>query len=192
VTTDVYPLGAVVPLTFNVTDADGNPAAAGTTALTITLPDGTTTQPAVATSEVGVYTCDYLPLTAGRYAARFVTTGDNAGAVEDVFDVTATALGWVTVTEVRAYLGDTSDTDAQLAGALAAEQAAQAAVCVLDPYTADLREALLRRVARNLAARKVPVAQFTSFEGGGTSFRVPQSDPEIARLEGPHRRRLVG
>ena len=59
-------------------------------------------------------------------------------------------------------------------------------------YPADLGEALCRRVARNLAARSVPVASFSAFEGGGTVTRVPQRDAEVARLEGPYRRLVVG
>lgn len=59
-------------------------------------------------------------------------------------------------------------------------------------YPADLREALLRRVARNLAARAVPVASFTAFDGGATSTRVPGRDPEVRRLEAPHLRLSVG
>ena len=128
----------------------------------------------------------------GRHVARFTATGLYGGAAEDVFDITASNLGYVTVTDVRDYLGDISEQDSEINGALQAEQAAQAARCRLDPYTADLREALMRRVARNLAARRVPIATFTSFEGGGTSSRVPQSDPEIVRLEAPYRKLRVG
>ena len=87
----------------------------------------------------------------------------------------------------------TSASLTELEGALAAETAAQAARCRVTPYTDDLREALMRRVARNLAARAIPVATWTSFEGGGgASTRVPTSDPEIARLEAPYRRLVVG
>jgi len=94
---------------------------------------------------------------------------------------------------VTAYLGETSAADEDIQDALDAETAAQAARCrIPQVYPADLAQALKRRVARNLAARSVPVATFTSFEGGGTSARVPTVDAEIARLEAPYRRRTVG
>ena len=191
--TDRYPLGGTVPLGFEVLDAAGDLADAATVTLTITLPDGTTATPTVTHDSTGIYSIDYVPAAAGRYTARFVATGDNAGAVEDVFDVTASNLAYVTVTDVSDYLGDTSASNAEMADALAAEQAAQAARCRIDPYTYDLRQALLRRVARNLAARGVVLAQFNSFEGGGTqSVRVPMLDAEIVRFEAPHRKRKVG
>lgn len=103
----------------------------------------------------------------------------------------ADASALVTIDDLRDYLGDTSVSEDGLRDALAAERAAQAARCRVEPYTADLRQALLRRVARNLAARSVPVASFTSFDGGATSTRVPGRDPEVSRLEGPHRRRPI-
>lgn len=97
----------------------------------------------------------------------------------------------ITISDLRDYLGDTSATDEALQDALTTERAAQAERCRVEPYTASLREALMRRVARNLAARSVPVASFTSFDGGSTSTRVPGRDPEVARLEAPHRRRPI-
>lgn len=190
--TDRYPLGEPVPLTFEVLDTNGDLADAGAVTLTVTLPNGTTANPSVTHSDTGVYLCDYIPATAGRHAARFVATGTNSGAAEDVFDVIAAGLAYVPVSDVRDYLGSTSATDAEILDALTAEQYAQAARCRVDPFTPDLLQALKRRVARNLAARAVPVATFTSFEGGATSARVPHLDAEIARLEGPYRKRRVG
>ena len=189
---DTYTLGALVPLTFAVYDPDGDYVAPDSATLTVTLPDGTTTSPTLVNDDTGIYTYDYPTVQVGPHSAVFVATGANGGTIEDVWLVTATGLTVVTVDDVRGYLGDTSASDDTLAGVLAAEQAAQAARCRLDPTNADLREALLRRCARNLAARSVPVASFTSFEGGATSTRVPTSDPEIARLEAPYKRLPVG
>lgn len=187
-----YLPGAVVPLTFTVTDADGNPANAGAAALLITLPDGTTTAPTLDNPTTGTYQADYTAAQAGRHVARATFTGANAGVIEDVFDVGPLTQGHVTVTDVRAYLGETSATNETLAAVLLAEQFAQARRCRVDPYPPDLREALLRRVARNLAARAVPVTSFTSFDGGGTATRVPSTDPEIVRLEAPFRKLVIG
>jgi hypothetical protein len=189
---DYYVLGALVPLTFNVTDADGNPANAGGATLTVVKPDGTTTSPALTNDVVGTYQADYTTTVAGRHIARLVTTGANSGVVEQVFDAAALSLAYVTLTEVKAYLGDTSASDAQITAAMDAERQSQADRCRIQPYTVALREAYMRRVARNLAARAVPVTSFTSFDGGGTSTRVPTTDPEIARLEGPYRKLVIG
>lgn len=100
-----------------------------------------------------------------------------------------------TVSDVRDYLGDTSATDDEIADALAAETASQDRACRVpdDPdYPADLGQALKRRVARNLAARLVPIAQMTTFDGGVSSARVPFRDAEVSRLESPWRRVTVG
>lgn len=83
-----FDLGDVVPLAVTVTDAAGAPTNATTVTLTITLPDGTTTTPSVANppASTGVYTCDYAPTQAGRYLARWTSTGPQAAYV-DAFDV---------------------------------------------------------------------------------------------------------
>ena len=86
----------------------------------------------------------------------------------------------------------TSSRASEIQQALDAERAAQARACNLDNYGPDLREALYRRVAVNLAGRAVPLALFTSFEtGGGVSTRATGSDPVVRRLENPYRRLVV-
>jgi hypothetical protein len=190
---DRYPLGQPVSLSWETTDATGTLVTPDGSTLTATHEGGTMQTLTLTTAAVGVHVLDgWIPPLSGRWTLRFAATGLGAGADETVVDVTATLLGHVTVADLREYLGDVSVTDATLADALAAEQSAQADRCRIDPYTAALREALLRRVARNLAARAVPIATFTSFEGGGTSSRVPQVDAEISRFEAPYRRRKVG
>lgn len=82
-----YDLGAVVPLSITITDADGNPANAGAVTITITLPDGTSSTTPVTAGEVGQYDFDYQTVQAGRHVIRWVATGSNAGAFTDVFDV---------------------------------------------------------------------------------------------------------
>lgn len=100
-----------------------------------------------------------------------------------------------TVTDVEAYLGDTSFDATELGAALAAEKAAQATRCRVpadaDAWPADLAEALLRRVARNLAMRGIPLAVLQGDSEGGPTV-LPGSDPEVRRLEAPHRRLKVG
>lgn len=97
--------------------------------------------------------------------------------------------------EVTDYLGDTSATEEEITDAYAAEKAAQAARCRVpadaDAWPADLGQALKRRVARNLALRGLPIAVLQSDAEGGPTV-LPGSDPEVRRLEAPHRRLTVG
>lgn len=190
--TDTYLVGAVVPLTFECFDSTGNLAAPLTATLTITLPDGSTVTPVLDNPDPGVYLYDFVPSTSGWHVASFVATGDAGGASTNTFNISATLASVVSLADIRAYLTDSTADDATLTSALTAERAAQARSCRVDDYGPDLREALLRRVARNLAARAVPVASYTSFDGGGTAVRVPSRDPEVRRLEAPYRRVSVG
>lgn len=94
----------------------------------------------------------------------------------------------------RKYAGQAaaSWTDAQVDGALAAEQVAQANRCKIPTgpvWPADLAEALMRRVLRNIAMRGLALG-VQSYDGGGVY--IGARDPEITRLEAPYRRRPVG
>ncbi|MEV0183812.1 hypothetical protein AB0I54_31690 [Streptomyces sp. NPDC050625] len=83
-----YDLGAVVPLSTSVKDANGAPANAGNMRLTVTLPDGTTTVvDPVAPASTGSYTHAYQTVQAGLHQVRWLATGANAGASTDVLDV---------------------------------------------------------------------------------------------------------
>jgi hypothetical protein len=75
-----YALGAVVPLEALVVDSDGDPANATTAALTITLPDGTSSAQSPSNPATGTYTCDYTPTSSGLHAVRWTFTGANASA----------------------------------------------------------------------------------------------------------------
>jgi hypothetical protein len=100
--------------------------------------------------------------------------------------------------ELREYLGDgairypvTGPFD-PLEPVFDAEAAAQAAVCrIPDEYPADLREALFRRVAVNLARRAIPTGILGIAEGGAPA-RLGSQDPEVRRMESPHRKLVVG
>lgn len=82
-----FDLADVVPLTVDIKDSSGTAANAGAVALTITLPDGTTTSPAVSNPSTGRYQVDYITVQAGRHGVRWVATGANASAYTDAFDV---------------------------------------------------------------------------------------------------------
>lgn len=186
---DVWEIGVVA------LDDDGTPVAA-TVAVTVTNPAGQTSTPTVVDEDdTGYYLARYTTLAAGRHLAVATVSGAVVASVP--FTAWAqsgtTASGVPTLSTVKAYLGETSWSDSEITDALNAEAAAQRARCrVSAVYPDDLAQALKRRVARNLAARAVPVATFTSFEGGTTSARVPMLDAEIARFEAPYRRRRVG
>lgn len=166
-----------------------------TVTATVTRPDTSTSVLTVTRQTLGFFTAPYALAAAGRHTAVVTSSGLVVGVATFAIDALPVAAP-PTLADVKAYLastGPTSFADADLTAVLAAERAAQAMACrVPAAYPADLAEALLRRVARNLAARSVPVASFSAFEGGATTTRVPMKDPEIARLEGPYRRLVVG
>lgn len=86
-----FDIGDSVPLAWDVADSTGTPVDAGTVALTVHLPDGTTTNPAVPTPGVtGEYRVTYVPAMAGAYAWSAVTTSPNT-AYADVFVVRESA-----------------------------------------------------------------------------------------------------
>lgn len=87
---------------------------------------------------------------------------------------------------VADYLGVAA---ADVADALAAEQADQAARCRVEPYNEALAAALMRRVARNLAMKSVPLG--VQADGLGGTLRLSSTDPEVRRLEAPYRRLKV-
>lgn len=92
--------------------------------------------------------------------------------------------------DVSAYLGQHSHSDEAVIDALAAETAAQLAVCKVPvEIPVDLRQALLRRVLRNLAMRSLPLGVQQDELSGG--IRMGSTDPEVRRLESPYRKRFV-
>lgn len=98
-------LGDPVPLSVYIVDDAGNPANAGAVTVTVTLPDGSTANPAVANAVVGTYTATYVPTQVGRHTVRWVATGANANAYDDVFEVYAADPGLIiSVDEARAAL----------------------------------------------------------------------------------------
>ncbi len=93
------------------------------------------------------------------------------------------------VEEVGQYGPVKGKDPADVQDAYDAEKAAQAHVCRVDPYAADLAQALKRRVARNLAMRNIPLGIQMDEVGG---IRVGSNDPEVRRLEAPYRKVYVG
>lgn len=193
-TTADLPVGGVWTLVVAASDADGVAAVTAPT-FTVTLPGGTTTAPAATLLSSGVWRATYVPAAAGRYTARVVSTGN--GAVDFVATVSGATLtaDMPDLDELRDYLkieiGDTSRDD-DITSALAAETDAQRSVCrVPAAYPNDLREALHRRVARNLALRALPLAVLRGDAEAGNTI-LPGRDPEVRRLEAPWRKRKMG
>lgn len=103
-----------------------------------------------------------------------------------------------TLETVTGLLGDdVTATPDEIAAAYAEEVEAQATACRLpeaDPapaYPVALAGALRRRVAVNLALRALPLAAAGTLPDPSTVSGVA-ADPEVRRLEGPHRRMPVG
>lgn len=94
------------------------------------------------------------------------------------------------LSDVRAYIG-TNIPDAQVQDALDAEIAAQQKACrVPAPFPNDLRQALLRRTARNLALRKLPL-QIDPAEPIDITNLIPALDKEVRRFEAPYRKLVM-
>ena len=186
------PVSGVWTLSVAVTDPDGAPVDV-TPAVTITLPGGSTATPTAEPVTAGVYRAEYVVAAAGRYVAR-VTTPVN-GAADFTAHVTAAvaAADMPDLADCNEYLGEHSHTDDELQDALDAEAANQRRVCrVPAAYGADLRQALLRRVARNLAMRRQKLGLILPGDDAGSASFIPRLDGEIRRFEAPYRRLPVG
>lgn len=188
------PIGGVWLLSVVVTDVDGVAVDVAPT-VTVTLPAGSTSTPTPALLGAGVWQASYTVGTAGRYVARVVSAGNGAADFAAYATATVSGTGMPDLAELKVYLGvDALDTsrDDEIEAALAAESSAQRDCCrVPAAYPASLREALLRRVARNLALRLLPLAVLRGDGEAGDTI-LPGRDPEVKRLEGPHRKRTMG
>lgn len=187
------PVGGVWTIAVLVTDADRCPVD-DAPVVTVTLPAGSTATPTVEHVSTGLYRVAYVVGTPDRYIARAVTTGH--GAADFTAFVTATVAGTAMpdVDACRDYDKDNggyaSWTDGQVQDALDAEASAQRRVCkVPAAYPPDLRQALLRRVQRNIVMRGQPGVRVTE---NGDPVYTPTNDPEVRRFERPYRRLVFG
>jgi hypothetical protein len=111
-----------------------------TTALTVTLPDGTTAAPSLTNTSTGLYDVAYPTVQVGRHTARLVVSGAAVGVDTVVLDVADPALlPVVSLAELRTALKLTATTDDELLRE------------ILDEAT-DLAE---RRVGRALRRKSV-------------------------------------
>lgn len=161
--------------------------------ITVTKPDASTTVPTLQTLTSGVYLAQYTIATAGRHVATAATTSHGSISFTAFAIAVSVAADMPTAAQVRTYLGANSALDPQIQDALDTEAQAQRDICVVPAaYPASLRQALMRRVARNLSMQRIPLAVLQGdAEAGTTSAFLPGSDPEVNRLEKPYRRLLV-
>jgi len=165
----------------------------------VTNPDGDTVGATVGDPYAWSLTVD----APGRWVAS-VTSSE--GAIHFTANITAVvdAAGFPNLVDLRGadpdredpddlgYLGDNSWTDDEIQDALDAEAAAQRSACrVPATYPADLRQALLRRVARNLALRKLPLMVLRGDSQSGDTL-PPARDAEVRRFEASHRKLIAG
>lgn len=105
-------------------------------------------------------------------------------------------IGPPTIDEVVGYIGaELNASRDQVVSAYRAEKSHQRSVCRVPADDLEwpdaLRESLCRRVAANLAVRKLPLGvQSTVSDAGAAVMRVGGRDAEVRRLEGPHRKRV--
>lgn len=190
-TSILLPVGDVWLIHVRVRDLDGLLVDA-VPVVTVTLPSGSTETPTVETVATGDYRTTYEIPSAGRFFARAAT--DDYGVVDfTAYAAIVTGSAFPTVIDVETYIGDNdSHTAEEMQSALDAEAAAQRIRCDVPAlYPADLREALLRRVARNLAMRQIPLAVPQGDAEMGPTF-IPGKDPEVRRLEAPYLRWVIG
>lgn len=172
------------------TDAYGYAQTSTAPTLLLTLPGGTTASPTFALVE-DYWRATYTVTTAGRWIAKVSTATDAEYAVAFVSSTTA-GTSMPSIADVADYIDSGTWDDDTLTNALNAEAAAQRSVCRVGAvYPDDLRQALLRRVQRNLALRSLPLAVLQGDAEGGSTV-LPGRDPEVRRLEAPHRKLTLG
>jgi hypothetical protein len=180
-------LGQEWILDVRVTDGEGCPVA-DTLTFTVTDPDEQETVLDAAdqvSTSTGLYRVPYLPDATGRYVARVEAAEHGAAAFTAWVQAITTGAQLPDISELDTYLGANGASDDELQEALDAQAAAQRARCRMPAtYDADLRSALLRRCARHLALKRIPLAMLgADSEAGPTT--VPGRDPLVRELEGP-------
>ena len=189
----LVPVGGAWVLDVSTTDENGDHTSAVVPVVSVTDPAGAITTPAPVAGVTGFYTITVTPVLPGRYVAHLSTPDDALDAATYVLGPT-TAAGMPNVSDVAAYLGQYAGSwsTVDMQDALDAERGAQRDRCGERPhYPPQLRQALLRRVQRNLAMRRAPLA-VTAGDADGSVTILPGKDPEVRRLEGPYRRLVIG
>lgn len=189
-------LGDTYRLSMRNLSAAGDLVTATNMALTITLPDATSTvvNPVTASS-TGIYSYDYATLQAGRHVARWVATGTGASAHVEAFDVLpAESVSLVSLADVKDTLniaGTTTTYDDELRAYM--EAATSAAEDHRDEVLAKRTFVWEHRCSGydTLVLPKRPVVSLTSvvaIDGGATysvnNIHVNNSTGRLTSLSG--------
>jgi hypothetical protein len=153
----VIDLGDPVVLTFLVKDAAGVLVDAGAAVCTVTLPDASTSTPAVVHTGTGTYTATFTTTQAGRHGVRWVATGANAQTYTDVFQVADSIPGMlISLDEARRGL--------TLPGTATAKDD-------------DLRSLILEctPIIEDLCGPILPAAKDEWYDGGARTVRLLQA-----------------
>jgi hypothetical protein len=190
----VLPVGSAWASAFETRDANGYLTSAVTPTVLVTRPDGSTAAPVpLSLTYAGGWYVLYTLAAAGRHVIH-VSTPEDALDAAAYAHAPLTAAGMPTVDDVAFYLRSIAGTwtTVELQDALNAERSAQRDRCGERAIYPDaLRQALLRRVSRNLAMRLLPLAVNTGDADAGPTI-LPGNDPEVRRLEAPYRRLVMG
>jgi hypothetical protein len=185
--------GALWSATLAITNDRGQPTS-DTLAITVVDDQGAIVADATAVSTRPWYGRHRVNVTGlvtpGAYTVRVAGTDDLVEFAVEVADQPAKVPD---VDDVRAYLGESADQydDAEIDGALAAERQRQRDACTIPArYTAALREALMRRVQRNLAMRLLPLA--LQSDNDGTAVRLGGDDPIVRSIEARYPKMVTG
>lgn len=179
-----FNLGDVVPLSVTITDAEGQPANAGSVTLTVALPDGTTSMTSgISPTTTGVYDHDFATTQAGIHQVRWVATGVNASAFEDAFSVDpATGQNFISLAETKKHLkkdpAKTAD-DAELLEFITASCAKIVELIgPVAPVTVT-EEVRTRHRSRTIVLDEHPVIEVTSVVvAGSPTTTIPEADED--------------
>jgi hypothetical protein len=189
----VYDLGDQIPLSVTVRDAAGTLVNPATVTLTITLPDETSTAPAVPLPPVttGKPLYAHVGGAVGRHRWRMETTGP-AGAHGGVFTVRSGAPRWIiSLEEARAQLNMAgTDADAEL------EEYLQATTDIVESITGPIVNLSVTEEIHDggaaIVLNRTPVVSVVSIENladpgityGASDYHVSKSSGVIRHLGG--------
>ena len=167
--------------------------------ITVTRPNGTTQNaPVTASAPYGLYVASFLLTLPGRHIAT-VSTASIGGLSLACYAIAITLNGGMpdaaAVADWLEAAGGASYTTADIEKELAVEGAAQRRICdVPAAMPEELREALIRRTVRALFMRR-QLTELPRSDGGDFDLAPivpPGRDPEVRRLESPHRKLTMG
>lgn len=184
-----FDLGATVRLTADCLDPGGTRTTATSTAVTVTLPDGTTATPSASeTSPPGRYRADYVTTMAGRHTVRWVWSGP-AHAYTDMFDVRdAAPPAIMSLADGRRHLkkADSADDEEIREWIEACTRAVEQFVGPVAVRT--VTEVVHFTCARSVALTLIPaisLVSVTSLRSGGPTYTIDdlRLDPDTGLVE---------